>query len=222
MRRWISSTGTPAAVARAPSSCAMRSVPNLPGASPLIRTGAISSTSDLMRPARPGPDQVGGRQGGDRLADRARQDDQDGRIATVAEVRQRGPQDADGAPQRPVERLLPGRLVEVLEPPGRRAAGVDHEQVESAECLDRGRHRRRRTVRGRQVGRHGQGIEPRRLGIEPLAAARDQADLGALCPEDRRDRASETAAAAADERSRAVESEVHRVMVAGRVTARAA
>ena len=40
----------------------------------------------------------------------------------------------DRAPQRAVDGGLPGGLVEVLESPGRRSAGVDDEQVEPAEC----------------------------------------------------------------------------------------
>ena len=63
---------------------------------------------------------------------------------------------------------------------------------------------------------HGQRAETAGLGVQPFAAARDEADLCALVAEDRRDRAAETAAAATDERPRAVESEVHRLMVAAR------
>ena len=141
------------------------------------------------------PDEVGRRQRRDGLPDRAREDDQDRGVTTVAQVRQRGTEQPDGAPQRAVDRLLPGGLVEVLEPTGRRTARVHDEQVEPAERLDSGRHRGRRAVRSGQVGRHGQRAEPGRLGIEPLAAARDEADPRALVPEDGRDRAAETAAA---------------------------
>ena len=52
--RSISSTGRPVVRARAASIWAIRSVARRPGARPLIRTGTISSTSDLMRPASPG------------------------------------------------------------------------------------------------------------------------------------------------------------------------
>ena len=163
----------------------------------------------LDQAGQPGSQQVRGRQAGDRLADRARQDDQDGRVAAVAEVRQGGPEEAHGAPQRAVDGGLPGRLVDVLEAPGRRAAGVDDQQVQAAERLDRGGHRRGRAVRRREVGRDRQRAEPGRRGIEPIARTRRQPDGGALGPEHLGDGAAEAAAAATDERATVAQSEIH-------------
>ena len=210
VRRWISSTGTPAAVARAASSWAIRSVPNRPGRQPVDPDRRDLLDHRLDEPGEPRPDEVGRRQGGDRLARRARQDDEDRRVAALAQVRKGGAEHPDGAPQRAVDRLLPGRLVEVLEPSGRRTARVHDQQVEPAERLDRRRDRSRRTVGRGQVGCDGQRVQLRGHRLEAFATARDEADLGALLPQDRPDRAAEATAAAADERARAVESEVHR------------
>ena len=96
------------------------------------------------------------------------------------QVRERRAEQADRAPHRPVDRPRPGRLVEVLEPAGRRSAGVDDEQVEPAEGRDAGRDRRGRTVGRREVGRDGQGVERRGARVEPVARPGDEADLRAL------------------------------------------
>ena len=53
------------------------------------------------------------------------------------EVRQRGPDEAQDRLERPVDRDLPGRLVEDVERAARRPAGVHDEQVEAAEARDR-------------------------------------------------------------------------------------
>ena len=66
-----------------------------------------------------------------------------------------------------------------------------------------------RAVGRRQVGRDRERVEPGgRLG-QPVARPRDETDAGTLGPQGRRDRTAEAAAAAADERARAGQSEVH-------------
>ena len=72
-------------------------------------------------------------------------------IATLAQVRERGSQQSDGAPQRAVDGPRPGRLVEVLEPTRRRAAGVHDEQVEATEGGHARGDGRRGPVRCREV-----------------------------------------------------------------------
>ena len=185
-----------------------------PGARPLMRIGTISSTSDLMRPARPGPDEVRGGQARDRFADGARQDDQDGRVATGAEVRQGGAQEADRAPQRPVDGGLPGGLVELLEAPGggppelttrRSSPPKASTAVATASPGPSGVDRSAGTA---------SAAEPGGGRVQLLAGPADQADPRALGAERLRDRAAEPAAATADERPRAVQPEVHRQGVA--------
>ena len=86
---------TPALAARAASSWAIRSVASRPGRQPVDPDRGDLLDQRLDEPGQPRPDEVRGRQAGDRLADRARQDDQDGRVATLAQVRQGGAQQPD-------------------------------------------------------------------------------------------------------------------------------
>ena len=140
-----------------------------PGASPLIRTGTISVDQRLDQTGQPGPDEVRGGEARDRLAGGARQDDEDRRVAAVAQVREGGTQQADRAPQRAVDGGLPGGLVELVEPAGRRSTGVDDEEIEPAECGDRGVDRLARAVRRREVRRDGERC---RVAGRPPGASR--------------------------------------------------
>src|SRR6478672_7684257 len=123
--RVTSSTGSPVIRARAVSISMSRSVAIRPGAMPLIRTGTISSTSDLMRPASPGRSRFEADSPG--IGSRAELDRMTG-VAALAQVRQRRPQESDRAPQGAVDGGLPGRLVELVEATRRRTAGVDDQQ----------------------------------------------------------------------------------------------
>ena len=85
----------PRRVPGAASSWAIRSV-----SKPARREAVDPDRDDLLdqrldQAGQPGPDQVRGRQARDRLARRARQDDQDRRVAALAQVRQGGAQEAD-------------------------------------------------------------------------------------------------------------------------------
>ena len=130
--RWISST------ARRWSRPRRVELGDAPRGEPAGRQGVDADRRDLVdqtldQAGEPGADRVRGDEAGDRLADRAGQDHQDGRVAALAEDRQGGADEPDRAQQGAVDRLRPGRLVEVREAPRRRPAGVDHEQVETAE-----------------------------------------------------------------------------------------
>ena len=122
-------------------------------------------------------------------------------------MRQGRAQDADRAPQRAVDGGLPGGFVELRETARRRATGVDDQQIEATERFDRGCHGVGRTVRRREVGRDGECFEAGRRGIEPIARAGRQSDLGTLRAQRRRDGATESTAATPDERSCAVQPE---------------
>ena len=111
----------------------------------------------LDEPGEPGTQQVRGGQTGDRLARRGRQDHEDRRALALPQVRQRRTDQPERAPQRPVDRLVPGLFVEVLEPAERRAAAVDQQEVQAAQPFDSGRDRRGRTVRGGEVRGDGRG-----------------------------------------------------------------
>ena len=210
VRFWMSSTGMLLDAARAASIWAIRSVWSRPGASPLIRTGTISVTSDLIRPASPGRMRfevvrpgIGSRAELDRMTRIAG-------IAALAQVRKGGTQQADRAPQRAVDGGLPGGLVELVESAGWRSAGVDDEQIEPAECGDRGLDRLARAARRREVRGDSGATESLGGRLELLARPPDQPGPGALVAERLRDRAAQSAAPAADECPRARQSEVHR------------
>ena len=127
----------------------------------------------------------------------------------VPEMRQRRPDETDRAPQGAIDGGLPGGLIEVLESAGWRPTGVDHEQVEPAECRDGRSDRVGRPIGARQVGRQGGRIEARRRLFEPISRPCRQSDVGSLGSQHRGDRAAEPAAPAADQRARTRQSEIH-------------
>ena len=171
----------PVRAAAAASIWAIRSVATRPGAMPLMRTGAISAVSDLMRPASPGRSRldvvrpgIGSRADDDRMTRMA------GAVAR-AQVGQGAADQPDGAPQRAVDGPLPGGLVELVEGARRRAAGVDEQQVQSAQRLDRGRHRARRPVLASRGPRRPRRRRPAAdRGIEAIRRPRDERDPCAL------------------------------------------
>ena len=142
----------------------MRSVATRPGAMPLILTGAISGTSDLIRPDQPRPQEVGRGQCRDRLAHGRRQDHADrasGRTAESrrAQVRQRRAQKADRRPERHVDRLLPLLVGHIVERARRRAAHVDEQHVEPAQRLNGRGDGLRGSVGRRQIDADGDAAD---------------------------------------------------------------
>ena len=191
------------------------------GREPARRQGVDADRGDLVdealdQPGEPRAERVRRREPGDRLADRAREDDQDRRVAALARCRQRRADQPDRAPQRAVDAASPGRLVEVREPARRRAAGVDDQEVEAAQRGHGAGHRGGRAVRRGEVGGDGHGIEARRGLGQARALAGDERHRRALGAQDRGDRAAEAATAPAHEGSMSGQSEVHtRFMVRG-------
>ena len=155
------------------SRVAVRSVATRPGAMPLMRTGAISGTSDLIRPASPGRSRfdvvsagIGSRTDDERMtqigAAGSRLADSDGSAARSSRTRR---------PEGHVQRALPGRVVDLAEAAGRRTAHVDQQQVETAEAL---RRPRRPPLRARLPlpGRPRSRAHPAR---RPVAVSRSEA-----------------------------------------------
>ena len=111
--------------------------------------------------------------------------------------------------ERPVDGPQPGRLVDVLEAPGRGTPAVDDEEVEPAERADGRIDRSGRAVRRREVRPDREPAEALGLGVQARTGPGDDRDAGAFGRQRLRDRSAEAATAAPDEGSRAGQSKVH-------------
>ena len=93
--------------------------------------------------------------------------------------------------------------------PGRRAAAVQDEDVDSAEGADRRLHEALEVLRDRQVALHRQRAEALGLLLEEVPPAGEHHDVGALGGEGLRDGETHARGGAADDRRPIREPEVH-------------
>jgi hypothetical protein len=101
----------------------------------------------------------------------------------------------------------------LVEPAGEMRAGIAHHDIDAAEALDDIPDQRRDVGRLAEIGHEDAalaGAQLRERGIEPLALAAADRDPAALLAEPARDRETDPAGAAGDQRGLAGKAEVHR------------
>src|SRR5262249_13346612 len=133
-----------------------------------------------------------------------------------AEVGQRGPQDPDRAPERAVDRGLPGGLVELVEAAGWWATRVHDQQIEPAQGAHGHRDRVGRAIRRREVRWDGGRSECRRGLVEPGSGPGGKTALRPLGDQGGTDGAPEAAAPTTDEGPSPSQSKIHPDIVPAR------
>ena len=101
----------------------------------------------------------------------------------------------------------------LVEPAGEMRAGIAHHDVDAAEALDDILDQGRDVGRLAEIGHEAFGLAGahlRQRGVEPLALAAADRDPAALLAEPARDRETDPAGAAGDQRGLAGKAEVHR------------